>query len=219
MLALSSRLARTVALGSLVLLVCVACGGGFGSVSPAPSGYSGAMATSQPSFVPPTQPDKDSTAAAPTSTKTDPSGAPPTLPDGYILEPVGMQAGGQSSSGEMLVQFTVTAIDVDPTCTKPDLDPPERGHLIVLHFEVQTFPALAPTSFSLTDADFSVLGAGGTSTNYNKTSGDCLLDEKPLVGVSAGKTESGVVEVGSEVSTGLVTLSQTGTDGGWAWEF
>ena len=181
-------------------------------------------------------PSATSTATAPSveavpasATPTPTASQPAKSPRGNFIKTVGQPAGQTDPvTKKQVVSFTINSITVDPPCTAPYSQPPEKGHFVILDASIETLPELAELSFpkfDLSPHTFKFVATNGTTYNGSLTSGPsygCLADSEilPINGVGPAEKVTGKIVLDVPEATGTLVFQPHGPGfGGWEWAF
>jgi hypothetical protein len=126
-----------------------------------------------------------------------------------------------------LVEFVLTDIEVDFTCTSDWAEEPQNGTFVALTFEVETFPELGNDewfgSFSMSSYDFTVFSPDGTRENDSDGNSFMCLDEGDELPYDMGPGEkaSGKIVLDTAHPSGVIVYStySTGGEAGWEWSY
>ncbi len=147
--------------------------------------------------------------------------------DNLVKEVGQLAAIADPSTGEVRVEFKVTSIEVDFTCTSDWADAPANGHYVAVTFEVNTTPELAGLDlmggFGIDPYELKVFSPDGTRENDSVGSGFTCLDEGDQLPYDIGPGEHavGTVVLDTAHPTGSIAYSSYLVDGpsGWEWEY
>lgn len=152
--------------------------------------------------------------------------APKKSARGNLIKQVGESAGAGIASGEVVLSFKVTSIEVDPTCTSPYATPPENGHFLAVHMEVETTAALAeavnPSFFT---REWGAITADGMTSNAptdTSAAYGCMAESETLPGnFGPGERGAGTVVLDVASPSGVIVLDDTvnGRTYGWEWTY
>ncbi|MEE6282500.1 hypothetical protein [Georgenia sunbinii] len=153
-----------------------------------------------------------------------PYGEAVTSSRGNLVKGLGQPSGITARNGDTIVDFAVTEIDVDITCTSSWADASSNGHFVGLHFEIQTHPELADEElreFWISEHDFSVWDGDGKRVNDPVgTSYSCMNDSDRLPSsIGPDETVSGWIVLDLPDESGAVSFSWLGVDSGAGWEW
>ena len=209
------RTATVVVAAALSLAGCSASADTAAQGSPAPAHATRVPAeTVRPPLVAPT----------PTPTPTPESPSNVTNARGNLVQAVGALSVMTNAAKGTLVEFTLTAVDANFTCTAPYARASENGHFIALTFDVTTTAALSEQplpKFGMASYDFRVFSPDGTRENDSTGNGyGCVADSDALPR-SMGPREHAVGKVilDSAQPAGSIVFSPSSVKGGLEWGF
>lgn len=151
---------------------------------------------------------------------------PTTNAHGYIPKKVGEVAGLASSTDAMLVSFTVTKIELDPTCDSGIARKPQNGHFLAVHMTVRTskdYNAESDGYLTFSQDDFRIIGPDNTVENNVGTfpAYECLTltEMLPHDDLVPGTTIKGAIVLDTQYRHGSLVMTQPGMTGGWEWTY
>lgn len=152
--------------------------------------------------------------------------APPTSERGYIVKAVG-EPGGlyDMDTGEMLVDFTITSIEPNFTCTGPDAQAPARGHFLAVTMDVTVSELAAdfdPGFMAVDPESFRVFNESGSqSPNIIGNSAGCVDPAELLpTEIQPGEQVTGLIIFDVAPTTGVLAWNYANaTNLGWEWPF
>lgn len=140
------------------------------------------------------------------------------------MKEIGQRADVTDEAGNLLLDFAVTQIEVNPQCTSPFEQAPEHGNYLALSLDVTTAsdwdPAESPVFFD--SSSWTVIGPDGTTENSSIGNGwSCLGEAVSLPGqIDPGQHLEGKVVLDTAYTSGVVILRLPGqTSGGWEWTY
>lgn len=153
-----------------------------------------------------------------------PYGEPITSSRGNLVKEVGQLSGILSRRGETVVDFAVTQIDVDLTCTSNYSEAPSNGHYVGLRLEIRSHPQLADEGlpeFWMTEHDFTAWDHDGKRVNDPVGNGySCLSDSDALPSrIGPDETVTGWIVLDLPDPSGVIGYSWIGVDSGAGWEW
>lgn len=160
----------------------------------------------------------------PTPTEDDIYGPTETNARGNSVKAIGQLAGLHSQADIPLVQFTVTGITPNFTCTSEFASPPANGNFIAVDVDITTTPELAnevDAAFSISGYDFKVISSDGTTENDSQGNGYLCLERSEMLAGSFGPAEhaTGKIVLDSAHTSGSLVLTIGGGATGWEWAF
>ena len=119
------------------------------------------------------------------------------------------------------MEFTVTAIEPNFTCTSAHALPSKNGNFIAISMEIQTTAALRKYGFSVDSYYWKIIDPDGTTENDSIGNASFCLDASEEIpgDIGPGEHLSGKVVLDSGQTSGAVALTQMGMTGGWEWSF
>lgn len=163
------------------------------------------------------------TSVTPTPTPT-PTG-PAKSARGNLIKDIGQKAGTvDPSTGKALIDFTVTAIEPDFTCTAKYADKPTNGHYLAITLDITTSPDWnSDESWMSFQSDaWSVVSPEGKTENDSSGQGYTCVDSSQEVPYELGPGEhvEGKVILDTAYTSGAIVLKIPGQSvGGWEWSF
>lgn len=161
-------------------------------------------------------------AAAPTTVAAAPTG-PELSPRGAIPKMVGEKAGVHGDDGADSIAFTVTKVEVDPTCNavdvyEKDAVPVPGGHFVALTIDVETGPGYTSSDYPFGAASY--VGSDGYTVDSGSGSWPaylCAGDKDRLTSaMGPGSKYRGLMMLNVPSTPGIVVLS---TSQGDKWEY
>lgn len=144
----------------------------------------------------------------------------------FLRKQVGEQATAVSRSGVVLLEMTVTGIEVDIACTREEAEPPRNGHYVGMTIEATAGEALADSPVTANGWAFNNSDFRATPTNRLEpeetvgNSASCLEPEEQLpFTLEPGETATGTVVLDTSLTRGHVIYTPPLMDGGWSWLF
>lgn len=155
------------------------------------------------------------------TTHTPTPAAPSRNARGNLVKEIGQLAGSESDTGERLVDFKVTAIEPNFTCTGEFAQESKNGNFIAISMEIQTSEALERYQFFVDEYHWKVIGPDGTTENDSTGNAWMCLEasEKVSSDIGPGERLVGKVVLDSKHTSGALVLTQPGMGGGWEWSF
>lgn len=155
-----------------------------------------------------------------------PYGEAITSSRGNLVKEEGQLGAIVSRTGETLVDFAITEIEVGFACTSSWAEAPANGHFVGLHLDIQTYPELVdelPGEFWISSYDFSAWNEGGIRINDPIGNGDMCLSGSDQLPHDIGPDESvqGWIVLDLPEDSGVIGYSWVGIDngGGWEWAY
>lgn len=139
---------------------------------------------------------------------------------GKIIKHVGDWAGISDASGETVVAFRITEIESKPKCDSGYSTGPENDQLLLLQFEVITYPELKDQGdFWVTAHDFTAFKEDGSRVNDAIGAGiHCLSAATALPEmIGPGEKVSGGIVLDLPTNTKVISFSPAGDSLGWEW--
>ncbi|MGV9192764.1 hypothetical protein ACQ143_00255 [Microbacterium sp. MC2] len=143
---------------------------------------------------------------------------------GNVIKEVGQLAGlTLSNSDDTAAQLVVTDIVVDIDCTNEFADPAQNGHLLGIHLNVETTPALAQDPYpSLSFSEYGWVAFDADDKRVNDPIGNgpyCMATSDQLpYDIGPAQSVSGWVVLDVPTEHGSVALTM-GAPTGWEWSY
>ena len=145
---------------------------------------------------------------------------------GNISKKVGDEAGLTTSSGDPVVDFTVTDIQTDFQCTNPYAEGPENGSFVKVDIEATTGStealeeAFFIDSFSFTPFQWKFVDSSGHTANEIATSPTfgCLEGAEAIPSdIGPKENVAGSLILDIPENSGTLIFEPAGAGGGWEW--
>lgn len=130
-----------------------------------------------------------------------------------------------SNSADYSFVFSVTKIDLQPTCVDPGFSKPENGRMVTLRFKTATGKDLAEVmqtnDVTLDDGSWQFVSSDGTVANADPRSGaayNCLPDSQSLPTIGPAQQANGSLAFDVPRTAGSLVFTPYWADGGWEWK-
>jgi len=163
-----------------------------------------------------------SSTSSPSSTASITPASPSRSARGLIIKALGEAAIIETPDGtDVETRITLDQITVDGDC--PSGQDASNGHLINLHFRVETTPKLTQRGWAISPLDFAVVGPDGvTDTSVNPAVGYGCYTQKdalPTAPYTPASIYAGWLTLDTRHATGTITFRPPFMRGGTGWEW
>lgn len=148
---------------------------------------------------------------------------------GNIIKQVGQSARltSMDNPSEMLVNFAVQELTVDPTCTTPYAEAPENGHFVTVDIAAETGPAAVFDKldyfgdFTFNSGLWKFITPQGTTVNSIATTPaySCLTEQETLPAmIGPAEKATGKIVLDVPTTKGTLIFSDMLAQESWEWQ-
>ncbi len=144
---------------------------------------------------------------------------------GALVKKPGELAGLTTPGGESLVEFTISDISTEVTCTEPDPTAPENGSLVALEAELEVFPGADDQYVDgeiLNGGRFRFIGEDGETFSGDLSTlatYSCIpIADLLKTDIGEGEKSSGVILLDVPAESGVLLLEEPMSGNKWEWE-
>lgn len=146
-------------------------------------------------------------------------------PRGALVKKPGELAGLTTPDGESLIEFTISDISTEVTCTEPDPTAPENGSLVALEAELEVFPGADDQYVDgeiLNGGRFRFIGEDGETFSGDLSTlatYSCIpIADLLKTDIGEGEKSSGVILLDVPAESGVLLLEEPMSGNKWEWE-
>lgn len=144
---------------------------------------------------------------------------------GALVKKPGEMAGLTTPDGESLIEFTISDITTEVTCTEPEPTAPENGSLVALEAELEVFPGADDQYVDgeiLNGGRFRFIGEDGETFSGDLSTlatYSCIpIADLLKTDIGEGEKSSGVILLDVPAESGVLLLEEPMSGNKWEWE-